>query len=64
MLSRFHAAIVAVGYGITLRTGLMPRRATLVDLSATGARLLARKGLDRDTQVTLKIPGLRARSSS
>ncbi len=48
---------VAVGYGVTLRTGLVPRRATLVDLSATGARLLARKGLERGTEVSVRIPG-------
>ena len=48
---------VAVGYGVTLRTGLIPRRAILVDLSATGARVLACKGLERGTRVTMRIPG-------
>ena len=48
---------VAVGYGVTLRRGLIPRRAILVDLSATGARVLARKGVERGTQISLRIPG-------
>ena len=48
---------VAVGYGITFRKGLLPKKATLVDLSPGGCRLLSTTALEPGTQITVHIPG-------
>jgi hypothetical protein len=48
---------VAVGYEVTLRTGWWPKKATLVDLSARGARVLTRSRVERGEDLTLQIPG-------
>jgi len=48
---------VAVGYEVTLKSGWWPRKATLVDLSARGARVLSRNRVERGEELTLQIPG-------
>jgi hypothetical protein len=47
---------VAVGYGVTLRAGLRRHRATLVDLSPRGCRVLVSQGLSKGKAVTLQVP--------
>ncbi len=49
-------ARVAVGYGVTFKTGLRNRRATLVDLSPTGCCLLTRHKVGRGHTVTVHFP--------
>lgn len=48
---------VAVGYGITYRAGIRKRKATLIDLSASGCRMLARQHLPRGSKLTVHFPG-------
>jgi len=47
---------VPVGFEISFRSGLLPRRATLADLSVAGCRLLSRYALDPGKRVKLEIP--------
>ncbi len=47
---------VAVGYGVTFKTGLRSRPATLVDLSPTGCRLLTRHKVGRGHTLTVHFP--------
>jgi hypothetical protein len=47
---------VPVGFEISFRTGLLPRRAALVDLSSRGCRLLSRFALEPGKRITLQIP--------
>lgn len=50
-------ARLAVGYGVSYRSGLMPRKATLVDLSAGGCRLLTTQRLAEGAKLTVQLPG-------
>lgn len=47
---------VPVGFEVSFRTGLLPRRATLADLSSRGARLISRWPLEPGKRITLTIP--------
>jgi hypothetical protein len=47
---------VAVGYGVTVKTGLWRHKATLIDLSPRGCRILAQKCIPAKTAVTLQLP--------
>lgn len=47
---------VPVGMEVSFRTGLLPRRATLADLSTRGARLVSRWPLEPGKRVNLTIP--------
>lgn len=47
---------VPVGFEVSFRTGLLPRRATLADLSSRGARLVSRWPLEPGKRITLTIP--------
>lgn len=47
----------AVGYAVTYRSGLWPRKATLVDLSLGGCRLLTTHSLDKGEQILVQFPG-------
>jgi len=47
---------VPVGFEISFRMGLLPRRATLADLSSRGCRLLSRFALEPGKHITLQIP--------
>ncbi len=47
---------VPVGFEISFRTGMLPRRATLADLSSRGCRLLSRYALEPGKRITLQIP--------
>ena len=47
---------IPVGFEISFRTGLLPRRATLADLSSRGCRLLSRFALEPGKRITLQIP--------
>ncbi len=47
---------VPVGFEVSFRTGLLPRRAALVDLSSRGCRLLSRFALEPGKRITLQIP--------
>ena len=47
---------VPVGFEISFRTGMLPRRATLADLSSRGCRLLSRFALEPGKRITLQIP--------
>jgi c-di-GMP-binding flagellar brake protein YcgR len=47
---------VACGHGVTFKTGLFRRRATLVDLSLRGCRLLTGKALKEKAAITVQIP--------
>jgi hypothetical protein len=47
---------VPVGFEISFRTGLLPRRAALVDLSSRGCRLVSRFALEPGKRITLQIP--------
>ena len=47
---------VPVGFEISFRMGLLPRRATLADLSSRGCRLLSRFALEPGKRITLQIP--------
>lgn len=47
---------VAVGYAITYRTGILSSKATLVDLSAGGCRLLTDQPLEPESVLTVQLP--------
>ncbi len=47
---------IPVGFEVSFRTGLLPRRATLADLSTRGCRLLSRFALEPGKRITLQIP--------
>ena len=47
---------VAVGLEVSFRTGELPRRATLVDLSTGGCRLLSSYPLEADKQIRVNLP--------
>jgi hypothetical protein len=47
---------VPVGFEVSFRTGLLPRRATLADLSTRGARLVSRWPLEPGKRITVTIP--------
>jgi hypothetical protein len=47
---------IPVGFEVSFRTGLLPRRATLADLSTRGARLVSRWPLEPGKRITLTIP--------
>jgi hypothetical protein len=47
---------IPVGFEISFRTGMLPRRATLADLSSRGCRLLSRFALEPGKRITLQIP--------
>jgi hypothetical protein len=47
---------VPIGFEISFRTGVLPRRATLADLSSRGCRLLSRFALEPGKRITLQIP--------
>jgi hypothetical protein len=47
---------VPVGFEVSFRTGMLPRRAALVDLSSRGCRLLSRFALEPGKRITLQIP--------
>jgi hypothetical protein len=47
---------VAVGLEVSFRTGELPRRATLVDLSIGGCRLLSTYSLEADKQIRVNLP--------
>jgi hypothetical protein len=47
---------VPVGMEVSFRTGLLPRRATLADLSTRGARLVSRWPLEPGKRINLTIP--------
>jgi hypothetical protein len=48
---------VSVGIEVSLRTGLRRRTATLIELSPSGARLLASQPLVLGSRLTLQLPG-------
>jgi len=47
---------VPVGFEVSFRTGLLPRKATLVDLSTRGCRLLSKWALEPGKSITVTIP--------
>jgi hypothetical protein len=47
---------VPVGFEVSFRTGLLPRRASLADLSSRGARLVSRWPLEPGKGITVTIP--------
>lgn len=47
---------VAVGFEVSYRTGMISRRATLVDLSVRGCRLHTRQRVDRGKRIKVMIP--------
>jgi hypothetical protein len=47
---------VAVGYGITVKSGLRRHAATLIDLSPRGGRILSQKRMRAGAAVTLQLP--------
>ena len=47
---------VAVGFEVSFRAGLVTRRATLVDLSSRGCRLLSRHRVERGKRIKVWIP--------
>jgi hypothetical protein len=47
---------VPVGLEVSFRAGLLPRRATLVDLSTRGCRLLSKWALEPGKRISLSIP--------
>lgn len=47
---------VAVGYAISYRTGILSSKATLVDLSAGGCRLLTEQALEPESVLTVQFP--------
>jgi hypothetical protein len=47
---------VAVGLEVSFRTGELPRRATLVDLSTGGCRLFSTYPLETDKQIRVNLP--------
>jgi hypothetical protein len=50
------ATRLALGYEVNYRTGLRKKKATLLELSDSGCRLLTTQALDRGTRLTLHIP--------
>lgn len=46
---------VPVGFEVSFRTGLLPRRATLADLSTRGARLVSKWPLEPGKRITLTL---------
>lgn len=48
---------IPVGLDVSFRTGLLPRRATLVDLSSGGCRLLSPYALEPGMRIRVQIPG-------
>jgi hypothetical protein len=47
---------VPVGFEVSFRTGLLPRKATLADLSTRGCRLLSKWALEPGKSITVTIP--------
>jgi len=47
---------VPVGFEVSFRTGLLPRKATLVDLSTRGCRLLSKWALEPGKSINVTIP--------
>jgi hypothetical protein len=47
---------VAMGIEVSFRTGLLPRRATMVDLSSRGCRLLSSYVLEPGRRVSVQVP--------
>jgi hypothetical protein len=47
---------VPVGFEVSFRTGLLPRKVTLVDLSTRGCRLLSKWALEPGKSITVTIP--------
>ena len=47
---------VPVGFEVSFRTGLLPRRATLADLSTRGCRILSKWPLEPGKHITVTIP--------
>jgi hypothetical protein len=47
---------VAMGIGVSFRTGLLPRHATMVDLSSRGCRLLSSYALEPGRRVSVQLP--------
>src|SRR5262249_40035688 len=47
---------VAMGIEVSFRTGLVPRRATMVDLSSRGCRLLSSYVLEPGRRVSVQVP--------
>jgi hypothetical protein len=47
---------VPAGFEVSFRTGLLPRRVTLVDLSTGGCRLLSKWALEPGKSITVTIP--------
>jgi hypothetical protein len=47
---------VPVGFEVSFRMGLLPRRATLADLSTRGCRILSKWGLEPGKRITVTIP--------
>jgi hypothetical protein len=47
---------IPVGFEVSFRTGLLPRRATLADLSTRGARLVSRWPLEPGKRITITVP--------
>ena len=50
---------VPMGVEVSFRTGLLPRRATLVDLSSRGCRLLSSYALEPGRRVSVRLPEAR-----
>jgi hypothetical protein len=55
---------VPVGFEVSFRTGMLPRRAALVDLSSRGCRLLSRYALEPGKRITVQIPQAMGASES
>jgi hypothetical protein len=47
---------IPVGFEVSFRSGLLPRKATMVDLSTRGCRLLSKWGLEPGKRITVTIP--------
>jgi CheY-like chemotaxis protein len=47
---------VAMGFEITVKSGLIPRRATLADLSSRGCRILSRHAMELGKRLKIQIP--------
>src|SRR5262245_39140639 len=50
---------VPMGIEVSFRTGLLPRRATMVDLSSRGCRLLSSYALEPGRRVSVQVPDSR-----
>jgi hypothetical protein len=53
---RRKAPRVPIGYEVSFRSGLLPRRSTLADLSVSGCRLLSRHALEPGKRIKVEIP--------